>query len=219
MPLNNNNTIAKNLHLNPNIVIQDSSAMSHDYFNITEFPGYFKLGSNIIKMAPNVNGLQFCTAVEFEFVSSDGTTLGADVKDDPDNAGQSIIEIFVTEETAPETVIVRFLGTAKFGTIDPNYAQTENVYWESSVLADPLATELLGCRSGSIVSGSLFVGNAAGNGMQLRGDKNQAYIRSIGYGGLEYGAPGFMMFSGSVLQGNTVDNYHNLLFLYFLLTL
>ena len=66
MPLNNNNTIAKNLHLNPNIVIQDSSAMSHDYFNITEFPGYFKLGSNIIKMAPNVNGLQFGTAVEFD---------------------------------------------------------------------------------------------------------------------------------------------------------
>ena len=74
-------------------------------------------------------------------------------------------------------------------------------------MADPLATELLGSTSGSIVSGSLFVGNASGDGIQIRGDKAQAYIRSIGYGGKSYGAPGFMMWSGSVLQGNNVDNY------------
>ena len=36
--------------------------------------------------------------------------------------------------------------------------------------------------------------------------KAQAYIRSIGYGGKSYGAPGFMMWSGSVLQGNNDDN-------------
>ena len=198
---------SRNLHLSPTILFQDTSEFSHDYFNLTELPGFFKLGSNIVKLTPNVNGLQFGTPVDFEFVSSNGTTLVSDVKDDPDNAGQKIIEVFVTEETAAESIIIRLLGTAKFGTYDVSFPQQNNIFWTSTILADPLAVELLGSTSGSIVSGSLFVGNASGDGIQIRGDKSEAYIRSIGYGGLAFGEPGFMMFSGSVLPGNNVDEY------------
>ena len=109
--------IVRNLHQEPTIVVIDDSLHSRDYFNILEMPSFFKLGANTVRINPNIDGLQYGSAVEFEFVSSDGTILATEVLNDPDNAGASIIQVFVEESTPPEGIIIRLLGTAKFGTI------------------------------------------------------------------------------------------------------
>lgn len=62
----------------------------------------------------------------------------------------------------------------------------------------------------NLISGSMYIGNALGSGIEIAG-VNSGYIRSIGYEGFtsasnETGAPGFMMWSGSVLP-NSGENY------------
>jgi len=64
--------------------------------------------------------------------------------------------------------------------------------------------------SDNLVTGSLYIGNVIGEGIEAAG-ANSAYIRNIGYDGWASassgdGGYGFMMWSGSVMPGTT-DNY------------
>jgi hypothetical protein len=64
---------------------------------------------------------------------------------------------------------------------------------------------------GNLLSGSIFIGNSVGSGIELAG-VNSAFIRSIGYMGFTSGSraidprSGFMIYSGSVLP-DSGDNY------------
>ena len=51
----------------------------------------------------------------------------------------------------------------------------------------------------SMLTGSLYVGDALASGIEIAGTTNAAYMRSLGYAGFDIGAPGFMMWSGSAL--------------------
>ena len=51
----------------------------------------------------------------------------------------------------------------------------------------------------SMLTGSLYVGDALATGIEIAGTTNAAYMRSLGYAGFDIGAPGFMMWSGSAL--------------------
>ena len=62
----------------------------------------------------------------------------------------------------------------------------------------------------NLVTGSVFIGNSTGSGMEMAGI-NSAFMRSVGYEGFisasaGSGRPGFMFYSGSVLP-NSGDNY------------
>jgi len=61
----------------------------------------------------------------------------------------------------------------------------------------------------NLLTGSLYVGNVAGSGIELSG-AGSAYMRAVGYGGFisasEQGNGGFMIWSGSVLP-DAPDNY------------
>ena len=61
----------------------------------------------------------------------------------------------------------------------------------------------------NLLTGSVFIGNAVGSGIELAG-VSSAFIRSIGYEGFDHasaepptGGPGFMLYSGSVLPNST----------------
>ncbi len=62
----------------------------------------------------------------------------------------------------------------------------------------------------NLVTGSVFIGNSTGSGMEFAGI-NSAFMRSVGYDGFVSasagsGRPGFMFYSGSVLPGSG-DSY------------
>ncbi len=55
----------------------------------------------------------------------------------------------------------------------------------------------------SMLTGSLYVADSLGSGIEIAGNTGTGYIRTLGYQGFDYGAPGFLMWSGSALPGKT----------------
>ena len=55
----------------------------------------------------------------------------------------------------------------------------------------------------SMLTGSLYVADSLESGIGISGYKNAGFIRSLGYEGLDAGFPGFLIWSGSALPGQT----------------
>ena len=55
----------------------------------------------------------------------------------------------------------------------------------------------------SMLTGSLYVADSLNSGIEIAGNTGTGYIRTLGYQGFDYGASGFLMWSGSALPGKT----------------
>ena len=55
----------------------------------------------------------------------------------------------------------------------------------------------------SMLTGSLYVADSLESGIAISGYSNSGFIRSLGYVGLDAGFPGFLLWSGSALNGQT----------------
>jgi len=55
----------------------------------------------------------------------------------------------------------------------------------------------------SMLTGSLYVANSLNSGVAITGDTSTGFIRSLGYQGFDSGFPGFLLWSGSALAGQT----------------
>jgi hypothetical protein len=91
--------------------------------------------------------------------------------------------------------------------INNNKAQAETTVYPVTFVGDNL---VIG-GDDNLLSGSVFIGNTIGSGIELAG-VNSGFIRSVGYEGFESASRtdkpgGFMMYTGSVLP-NTPDNYN-----------
>jgi hypothetical protein len=53
----------------------------------------------------------------------------------------------------------------------------------------------------SMLTGSLYVADSLESGVAISGYKNSGFVRSLGYEGFDSGFPGFLLWSGSALQG------------------
>jgi hypothetical protein len=55
----------------------------------------------------------------------------------------------------------------------------------------------------SMLTGSLYVADSLQSGIAISGYSNSGFIRSLGYVGFDAGFPGFLLWSGSALNGQT----------------
>jgi hypothetical protein len=55
----------------------------------------------------------------------------------------------------------------------------------------------------SMLTGSLYVADSLNSGIAITGNANTGFIRSLGYQGFDSGDPGFLLWSGSALSGQT----------------
>jgi hypothetical protein len=55
----------------------------------------------------------------------------------------------------------------------------------------------------SMLTGSLYVADSLNSGIAITGNANTGFIRSLGYQGFDSGYPGFLLWSGSALSGQT----------------
>ena len=55
----------------------------------------------------------------------------------------------------------------------------------------------------SMLTGSLYVANSLNSGVAITGDTSTGFIRSLGYQGFDSAFPGFLLWSGSALNGQT----------------
>jgi len=58
----------------------------------------------------------------------------------------------------------------------------------------------------SMLTGSLYVADSLESGVAISGYKNSGFIRSLGYEGFDAGFPGFLLWSGSALNGQLSKN-------------
>ena len=91
--------------------------------------------------------------------------------------------------------------------IHNNKAQAETTVYPVTFYGDNLLID----GTNNLLTGSLFIGNTTGAGIELAG-VNSGYIRSIGYNGFKSASRtdqpgGFMIYTGSVLPGSP-DNYN-----------
>jgi hypothetical protein len=61
----------------------------------------------------------------------------------------------------------------------------------------------------SMLTGSLYVADSLESGVAISGYKNSGFVRSLGYEGFDSGFPGFLLWSGSALNGQ-LTKYGNL---------
>jgi hypothetical protein len=55
----------------------------------------------------------------------------------------------------------------------------------------------------SMLTGSLYVADSLNSGVAISGYPNSGFVRSLGYEGFYAGFPGFLLWSGSALPGQT----------------
>jgi len=99
----------------------------------------------------------------------------------------------------------RFDFLVEYVDINNNVAETVTTVQDVAISGSAFIID----GSDNLLTGSLFMGNAAGSGIEAAGI-NSAFVRSVGYEGFEsaslHGKGGFMIFSGSVLPDES-DNY------------
>ena len=57
----------------------------------------------------------------------------------------------------------------------------------------------------SMLTGSLYVADSLNSGIAISGYSNSGFIRSLGYNGFNAGDPGFLLWSGSAMQGSSTS--------------
>ena len=204
-----NSAVVRRLDLKPTY-ITDTSDNSNDFFRVSEIPSVFKLGTNIIKINPNPEQLVPGSNVEFEVLDSRLLSLPVKLLPGVDGSGRRTIEIEVVDETPPEEVTITIVGDLRSKFLPPNFPTKQSVKWTRRIIADPLEVTIEGSTSGSLLSGSMFIGDGFDSGIQLRGDNQGAFVRSQGYFGFNNAtttdSTGFLLYSGSILP-NSGDGY------------
>ena len=99
----------------------------------------------------------------------------------------------------------RFDFLVEYFDINNNVAETVTILQDVPISGSALVID----GDGNLLTGSLFMGSVAGEGIEAAG-VNSAFVRSVGYEGFQSaslgGKGGFMIFSGSVLP-NAPDAY------------
>jgi len=187
--------------MNVPVSVEDNSLNSSEYFGFDELPDFFRLGTNKIVSDPQENNLQINSPIEMEAIDSNGFGLLFTVDRETNSSNKVVLNLVVDRETPIEFLTLIFVGTLKSGS---------KVRWTRKFTVDREGVKLFGSPSGSLITGSFFIGDKPGNGLELFG-RNNAFIKSANYRGLNLataslGPAGFMLFSGSVLKG-TGDEY------------
>jgi len=112
-----------------------------------------------------------------------------------------ILKVPIPRSTRPD----RFDFLIEYFDINNNVAETVTILQDVAISGSALVID----GDGNLLTGSLFMGSVAGEGIEAAG-VNSAFVRSVGYEGFQsasvHGRGGFMIFSGSVLP-DAPDNY------------
>ena len=184
------------------VSVEDNSLNSPDYFGFDpdSLPGFFRLGINKIISKPNIDNLQINSEIEMEAIDGEGYALPFTVEGKIDSADKVVLNLRVSEDTPIYNLKLYFVGTLKGGS---------KVRWYRTFTVNREGVKFFGSPSGSLITGSFFIGRAPGRGMEMSG-KRSSFIKSTDYQGFNLAtgsqAPsGFIMFSGSVLPTSGDD--------------
>ena len=118
------------------VLIEDTSPLSSNYFDIVEYPTVLQAGKNLLRLRGSAN-LELNTYIYIEVLDSNGNPVFCDTLTTLGDDKSRTIAIWVYPETAPGPCTITIVGTAR---VDPNgiaYSElqksTPNIRWSKKV--------------------------------------------------------------------------------------
>lgn len=127
-------TIIQNLR-NINVLYEDSSVDSPNYFQITEFPQVLTAGKNVLKLKGHPNNLVVNSYVQVEVTDSNGNVVYSEILNYLELDKSRVVSIYVYPDTASGTGYITLTGEAK--TSNANWQGKHNVRWTRPVQINP----------------------------------------------------------------------------------
>jgi hypothetical protein len=121
--------------INTPVYIEDTSATSPEYFQISEFPGRLTAGKNLIKLRGNQLNLETGTSVNIEVLDYNKNPIYNQVIDYLDEDKSRVIAIYVYEETSPGDATITITGVAKNVPIE--WQRKTNIKWTRTIAVNP----------------------------------------------------------------------------------
>jgi hypothetical protein len=122
-----------------NVLVEDNSVSSPDYFRVTNIPSEFYSGRNILKFKGNPNLFNEGSPVYIEVLDYNGEPIYYEIGLDRESESQAaVITVFVNQDTTPGNGLITICGTASRDAAG-NFLNTEliNVRWSTPVYIDP----------------------------------------------------------------------------------
>ena len=122
-----------------NVLVEDTSISSPDYFRVTNIPSEFYSGRNILKFKGNPNLFNEGSPVYIEVLDYNGEPIYYEIGLDRESESQAaVITVFVNQDTTPGNGLITICGTASRDAVG-NLLNTEliNVRWSTPVYIDP----------------------------------------------------------------------------------
>jgi len=122
-----------------NVLVEDNSISSPDYFRVTNIPSEFFSGRNILKFKGNPNLFNEGSPVYIEVLDSNGDPIYYEIGLDRESESQAaVITVFVNQDTTPGNGLITICGTASKDAAG-NFLDTKllNVRWSTLVYIDP----------------------------------------------------------------------------------
>jgi len=124
-----------------NTYYNDTSLLSPDIFDISEFPNKLTVGKNLIKFRGNTTNLKIGSSIDVEILDSNGDTIYSEFVDYVDQDGSRVLSIFIYEDTAPGDVNIIFvteISRINNQTIPLKFTNQINAKWSRVIPANPL---------------------------------------------------------------------------------
>jgi hypothetical protein len=120
------------------VIIDDTSANSPDYFRVTNLPGEFTAGINIFKFKGNPSLFPENSPVYIEVLDANGLPVYYEIGIDLESQEQSaIISVYINEDTAPGNGSITICGQANQSSIGQILDASDiNVRWTTPVYID-----------------------------------------------------------------------------------
>ena len=122
-----------------NVLVEDTSISSPDYFRVTKIPSEFTSGRNILKFKGNPNLFNEGSPVYVEILDYNGDPVYYEIGLDRESESQAaVITVFINQDTTPGPGIVTICGTASRDAAG-NFLNTDliNVRWTAPIYIDP----------------------------------------------------------------------------------
>ena len=122
-----------------NVLVEDTSISSPDYFRVTNIPSEFYSGRNILKFKGNPNLFNEGSPVYIEVLDYNGEPVYYEIGLDRESESQAaVITVFINQDTTPGNGLITICGTASRDAAG-NLLNTEliNVRWSTPVYIDP----------------------------------------------------------------------------------
>ena len=127
--------VIQNLNILP-VYIEDTSLLSTNYFQISEFPTRLTAGKNLIKLRGNPNALKVGSAVKIEILDYNGDPIYAEIISYIDEDKSRVVSIYIYEDTSPGDATIIIVGEAPSVPIE--WQNKFNLRWTRTIPVNPI---------------------------------------------------------------------------------